>query len=50
MSTGSGWWHSGVVVIPVDAHELPAGAGSGGADLPTGAKQTHNGAGAARYP
>ena len=47
--TGSGWWHWGVIDIPVGAHELPAGAGSGGADLPTGAKQTRTDFGAPGY-
>ena len=38
--TGSGWWHWVVADIPGMARELPQGAGSGGAALPTGALQT----------
>jgi Raf kinase inhibitor-like YbhB/YbcL family protein len=35
--TGSGWWHWVVYNIPADTTELPTGAGSGKAKLPTGA-------------
>jgi Raf kinase inhibitor-like YbhB/YbcL family protein len=37
--TGSGWWHWTVFNIPASAGALMRGAGSGQADLPTGAVQ-----------
>lgn len=37
--TGSGWWHWAVVDLPPTAEGLPAGAGSEGGALPTGAAQ-----------
>ncbi len=37
--TGSGWWHWVVQDIPATTKELPAGAGSGKAQLPAGAVQ-----------
>ncbi len=47
--TESGWWHWSVVDIPAEARELPAGAGSGAAALPPGAKQTRTDFGAPGY-
>ncbi|RTF83404.1 YbhB/YbcL family Raf kinase inhibitor-like protein, partial [Serratia marcescens] len=38
--TGSGWWHWVVANIPADVRELPQGAGSGKAPLPSAALQT----------
>jgi len=38
--TGSGWWHWVVVDLPADATSLPAGAGSGKARMPDGARMT----------
>lgn len=38
--TGSGWWHWVAVNIPATVTSLPAGAGSGDADLPDGAFMT----------
>lgn len=40
--TGSGWWHWIVADIPAGTTELPKGAGSGKASLPSGALQTRN--------
>lgn len=47
--TGSGLWHWIVVDIPPTATEIPAGAGSGGAALPAGARATRNDAGTTEY-
>ncbi len=47
--TGSGWWHWGVIDIPADTLELPAGAGSGNAALPSSARQTRTDFGAPGY-
>src|SRR5947207_1980520 len=47
--TGSGWWHWVVYNIPADAKELAAGAGSGKAELPAGAKQGRTDFGAPGY-
>ncbi|MCO5150961.1 MULTISPECIES: YbhB/YbcL family Raf kinase inhibitor-like protein [unclassified Shinella] len=38
--TGSGWWHWVVVDLPAGATSLAAGAGSGKAALPAGARMT----------
>lgn len=38
--TGSGWWHWVVFNLPVGSRELPAGAGSGLAALPSGAVES----------
>lgn len=38
--TGSGWWHWVVVDLPADANSLAAGAGSGKAKMPDGARMT----------
>ena len=47
--TGSGWWHWGVANLPVDTRVLPQGAGSGVAELPSGAVQTRTDFGKAGY-
>lgn len=47
--TGSGFWHWIVVDIPPTATGLPAGAGSGRADLPRGAAQTRTDLGVPGY-
>ncbi|RBM07940.1 kinase inhibitor [Novacetimonas cocois] len=38
--TGSGWWHWVVINIPANVTSLPAGAGSGDANLPEHAVMT----------
>jgi Raf kinase inhibitor-like YbhB/YbcL family protein len=47
--TGSGFWHWVVVDIPPEATELRAGAGSGLAPLPPGARQTRTDRGTNGY-
>lgn len=47
--TGSGFWHWVVVDIPVHVTGLAAGAGSGLAPLPAGARQTRTDLGATGY-
>jgi len=47
--TGSGWWHWGVANLSADTRVLPQGAGSGIADLPSGAVQTRTDFGKAGY-
>ncbi|MEJ5112207.1 kinase inhibitor [Erwinia billingiae] len=47
--TGSGWWHWGVANLPADARSLPQGAGSGAAELPSGAVQTRTDFGKSGY-
>jgi Raf kinase inhibitor-like YbhB/YbcL family protein len=47
--TGSGFWHWVVVDIPLDAKEIAAGAGSGKAPLPAGARQTQTDRGTNGY-
>ncbi len=47
--TGSGWWHWVVANIPADVRELPQGAGSGKAPLPSAALQTRTDFGSAGY-
>lgn len=48
--TASGFWHWAACNIPLDATELPTGAGDEqGSGLPTGAVQLKNDAGLARY-
>ncbi|RFB79077.1 YbhB/YbcL family Raf kinase inhibitor-like protein [Methylovirgula sp. 4M-Z18] len=47
--TGSGFWHWAVANIPADVTDLPAGAGSAGGTLPSGAHTVTNDAGIAGY-
>ena len=47
--TGSGWWHWTVANVPAATHELPAGAGSEGGQLPAGAVAVRGDAGASTY-
>lgn len=47
--TGSGWWHWGVANLSADTRVLPQGAGSGIAELPSGAVQTRTDFGKAGY-
>lgn len=48
--TGSGFWHWAVADLPASTTELAEGAGEpGDAELPQGAYQLRNDAGAARY-
>lgn len=47
--TGSGFWHWIVVDIPPSTTGLPAGAGSGKAPLPQGARQTRTDLGVPGY-
>ena len=47
--TGSGWWHWGVINIPSNVFSLAEGAGSSKRELPQGAIQTRNDAGASEY-
>jgi Raf kinase inhibitor-like YbhB/YbcL family protein len=47
--TGSGFWHWVVFDIPADVTELPRGAGSDDAGLPSGAHHARNDAGGLGY-